>query len=163
MILCAGNGEPLLDSNDRPTEARAFFRPDEINVLDNWHTTGLRGSGSNSFTADNVTLDSYRIATVEALRSSPLSQLPIYRFPRFGYLALPIGAIAPRNGSRTRSMKLWASQSPKPQLVRLERSLLAPHSNETLPQRTPHSAPLELPSTVTFQQPGQRHSKAKVP
>ena len=94
VILCAENGEPLLDSNDRPTEARAFFRPDEINVLDNWHTTGLRGSGSNSFTADNVTLDSYRIATVEALRSSPLSQLPIYRFPRFGYLALPIGAIA---------------------------------------------------------------------
>ena len=41
VILCAEN-EPLLDSNDRPTEARAFFRPDEINVLDNWYTTGLR-------------------------------------------------------------------------------------------------------------------------
>ena len=94
VILCAENGEPLLDANDRPTEARAFFRPDEITILDNWHTTGLRGSGSNSYTAENVTLDTYRIATVEALRSSPLSQLPIYRFPRFGYLALPIGAIA---------------------------------------------------------------------
>ena len=94
VILHSPNGEPLLDSHDRPAEARAFFRPDEIDILDNWHTSGLRGSGSSSYTAEDLELDDYRIATVEALRSSASARLPIYRFPRFGYLALPIGAIA---------------------------------------------------------------------
>ena len=94
VILCDVDGMPIPDRHDRPTEARAFFRPGEINILDNWNTSGLRGSGSNAYTAQDVELDDYRVATVDALRASPLSGLPIYRFPRFGYLALPIGAIA---------------------------------------------------------------------
>jgi alkylation response protein AidB-like acyl-CoA dehydrogenase len=94
VILCDETGEPIRDSNDRPTEARAFFRPNEIEILDNWHTSGLRGSGSSSYTTHALELADYRVATVEALRSSPFAKLPIYRFPRFGFLALPIGAIA---------------------------------------------------------------------
>ncbi|MCH2626143.1 MAG: acyl-CoA dehydrogenase family protein [Acidimicrobiales bacterium] len=94
VVLCNQDGEPIPDRHQRPTEARAFFRPEEITILDNWHTSGLRGSGSNSYVVQDLDLSDYRIATVEALRGSPLADLPVYRFPRFGYLALPIGAIA---------------------------------------------------------------------
>ena len=94
VILCDENNSPVLDKNQRPTEARAFFKPEEIVISDDWHTSGLRGSGSNSYTTSNLEIPNYRIATVEALRNSPLANSPIYRFPRFGYLALPIGSIA---------------------------------------------------------------------
>lgn len=94
VILCDKDGSPILDDHQRPTEARAFFKPDDIEIHDDWHTSGLRGSGSNSYTANDVGLPDYRVATVDALRSSSFADSPIYRFPRFGYLALPIGAIA---------------------------------------------------------------------
>jgi len=94
VILCDEAGDPIRDAKDRPTEARVFFHPNEIEILDNWHTSGLRGSGSSSYTAHALKLPDYRVATVEALRASPFAKMPIYRFPRFGYLALPIGAIA---------------------------------------------------------------------
>ncbi len=94
VTLCDSDGSPILDKHQRPTEARAFFRPEEIEMHDDWHTSGLRGSGSNSYTAHNLEIPDYRVATVEALRASALADSPIYRFPRFGYLALPIGSIA---------------------------------------------------------------------
>ena len=94
VIMCDADGNPIPDRHDRPTEARAFFKPAEIDILDNWHTSGLRGTGSSSYIASNLELQEYRIATVESLRASPLADLPIYRFPRFGYLALSIGAIS---------------------------------------------------------------------
>ncbi|WP_423917251.1 acyl-CoA dehydrogenase family protein [Candidatus Poriferisodalis sp.] len=84
------------DSGDSglPALGRAFFRPDEILIHDDWHTSGLRGSGSSTFECHDVWLPTPRIANGADILRSPYAAEPLYRFPLFGLLALPIGAIA---------------------------------------------------------------------
>jgi alkylation response protein AidB-like acyl-CoA dehydrogenase len=71
---------------------RVFFKPEEIEILDNWHVSGLRGSGSSDYRAEDVWVASERMAG--AVEQGDFADLPIYNFPRFGLLAIPIGAIA---------------------------------------------------------------------
>ena len=78
----------------QPRLGRAFFRPDEIDLHDDWFTSGLRGSGSSSFEAHDVWLPAQRVAVERAILTSPYAAEPLYRMPLFGLLALPIGAIA---------------------------------------------------------------------
>ena len=78
----------------KPADGRAFFRPEEIVIHDDWHTSGLRGSGSSTFEAHDVWLPANRIAKSSAILRSLHAAEPLYRFPLFGLLALPIGAIA---------------------------------------------------------------------
>ena len=70
---------------------RAFFLPTEIQILDNWHVSGLRGSGSSDYVADNVWVPSERLST--SIEYTDYATRPIYRFPRFALLGVPIGAI----------------------------------------------------------------------
>ncbi|MFT4631168.1 MAG: alkylation response protein AidB-like acyl-CoA dehydrogenase [Candidatus Azotimanducaceae bacterium] len=81
-------GNPV--SRDAPL-SRAFFQPNDIQIQDNWHVSGLRGSGSSDYIATDVWLPAERLAT--NIDHSIHAQLPIYRFPRFALLGIPIGAI----------------------------------------------------------------------
>ncbi len=78
----------------QPALGRAFFRPDDIELHDDWYTSGLRGSGSSTFEARNVWLPASRIAYERSILKSSYAAEPLYRMPLFGLLALPIGAIA---------------------------------------------------------------------
>jgi alkylation response protein AidB-like acyl-CoA dehydrogenase len=93
VLITDQNGERTRDREGNFVEARAFFQPSEIKFLDNWHVSGLRGSGSTSYTAENVFLPSKRVALVEDLSLSEFASEHIYRYPRFGFLAIPIGAV----------------------------------------------------------------------
>jgi len=90
------SGGVQIDSGDGPQPAlgRAFFRPDDIELHDDWYTSGLRGSGSSTFEAHDVWLPASRIAYERTILKSPYAAEPLYRMPLFGLLALPIGAIA---------------------------------------------------------------------
>lgn len=90
------SGGVQIDSGDGPQPAlgRAFFRPDDIELHDDWYTSGLRGSGSSTFEAHDVWLPASRIAYERTILKSPYAVEPLYRMPLFGLLALPIGAIA---------------------------------------------------------------------
>ena len=88
------DGATNATSAAKPAEGRAFFRPTEIVIHDDWHTSGLRGSGSSTLEADDVWLPARRIAKSSAILRSPHAAETLYRFPLFGLLALPIGAIA---------------------------------------------------------------------
>ncbi|MFT7647920.1 MAG: alkylation response protein AidB-like acyl-CoA dehydrogenase [Candidatus Poriferisodalaceae bacterium] len=92
VIVVDDEGDPVLDSNGQPLEARAFFRPEELDIDDDWHTSGLRGSGSCSYHARGVCLQKRRVTG--SLDDSPYAAEPIYRFPRFGLLSIPIAGIA---------------------------------------------------------------------
>ncbi|MAD07058.1 MAG: acyl-CoA dehydrogenase [Gammaproteobacteria bacterium] len=70
---------------------RAFFRPEEIDIQDNWHVSGLRGSGSSDYIAEDVWVPAERMAG--DVEDSVHAQLPIYQFPKFALLGIPIGAI----------------------------------------------------------------------
>lgn len=90
------SGGVQIDNGDGPQPAlgRAFFRPDDIDLHDDWYTSGLRGSGSSTFEAHDVWLPASRIAYERAILKSPHAARPLYRMPLFGLLALLIGAIA---------------------------------------------------------------------
>jgi alkylation response protein AidB-like acyl-CoA dehydrogenase len=75
-----------------------FGRPDvvampkaELQVLDTWHTAGLRGTGSHDTTADEVFVPHHRVLSV---LDGPLHDGALYRFPIFGFFALSIAAAA---------------------------------------------------------------------
>ncbi len=67
------------------------MRVDELEVLDTWHTSGLRGTGSHDAVADDVFVPRHRSLW---LLDPPSSEAALYRFPIFAYFALSIAAAA---------------------------------------------------------------------
>lgn len=64
----------------------------ELEVLDTWHTNGLRGTGSHDCVATDVFVPDHRVFSIVA---GPLPQATaLQRFPLFGYFALSIAAAA---------------------------------------------------------------------
>jgi alkylation response protein AidB-like acyl-CoA dehydrogenase len=64
----------------------------ELNVLDTWRTSGLRGTGSHDSVASEVFVPEHRILSV--LDGPPAGAAPLYRFPLFGFFALSIAVAA---------------------------------------------------------------------
>ncbi|WP_394618455.1 acyl-CoA dehydrogenase family protein [Lentzea sp. JNUCC 0626] len=67
----------------------------ELEVLDTWHTTGLRGTGSHDCVAGEVFVPERRVLSV---LDGPLGGGALYRFPVFGFFALSVAAAALGNG-----------------------------------------------------------------
>jgi alkylation response protein AidB-like acyl-CoA dehydrogenase len=90
-VVYAGDQE-LRDSEGVPVSLQCFFRPEEIEILDTWHTTGLRGSGSNDFAAQDVFVPEERTFSLQKpaiRRSEPLYALPMAILLKFA--TVPIG------------------------------------------------------------------------
>lgn len=85
-----------VDANGSPVEgsivSRVFLHPDEIELHDTWHVSGLRGTGSSDFSATDVWVPAER--AVINTSSTVFRDEPVFRFPPFGVLGPPIGAIA---------------------------------------------------------------------
>jgi indole-3-acetate monooxygenase len=71
---------------------------DELEILDTWHTLGLRGTGSHDAVADELFVPAARVSS---LFDGPVVDSPLYRFPVFAYFALSIGAAALGNARGT--------------------------------------------------------------
>lgn len=63
----------------------------DLEIVDTWHTLGLRGTGSHDAVADEVFVPGGRVFS---LFDGPALDRPLYRFPIFGYFALSIAAAA---------------------------------------------------------------------
>jgi alkylation response protein AidB-like acyl-CoA dehydrogenase len=82
--LVDGDGNPVLDARDRQQQLMCLLPADAGEILDTWHTTGLRGSGSNDFAVADAFVPAERVADF------PPRQIrrpgPLYAFPMlFGY------------------------------------------------------------------------------
>ncbi|MBL6688171.1 MAG: acyl-CoA dehydrogenase family protein [Pseudomonadales bacterium] len=77
--------------NRSPALTRVFFKPEEIQIQDNWHVSGMKGSGSSDYIAENVWVPAHRLAG--NVEETPNASKPIYQFPKFALLGIPIGAI----------------------------------------------------------------------
>jgi len=64
----------------------------ELEILDSWHTSGLRGTGSHDAVADDLFVPDHRVLSL--LDTHPRIEAPLYRFPVFGFFALSIAAAA---------------------------------------------------------------------
>ncbi len=67
---------------------------EELEVLDTWHTLGLRGTGSHDAVAAELFVPARRAFS---LFEGPRVDRPLYRFPVFGYFALSVAAAAMGN------------------------------------------------------------------
>lgn len=68
------------------------FAPDQIEIEDTWHVSGLRGTGSHHFRADDVRVAAAR--TFVTLAEEPCLDEPIVRIPPPALFALEIAAVA---------------------------------------------------------------------
>lgn len=73
-----------------PRHCSFLLSREEIDLLDTWHVSGLKGTGSTDFEVKDLFLPEDRLIRTEARRSDQ----PIFRFPYFGFLALGIAAVA---------------------------------------------------------------------
>jgi alkylation response protein AidB-like acyl-CoA dehydrogenase len=81
---CLLDGQPAVVA--LPTE--------ELQILDTWHTLGLRGTGSHDAVADEVLVPDSRVISIF---DGPVIDRPLYRFPPFGFFAACITAAAMGN------------------------------------------------------------------
>jgi indole-3-acetate monooxygenase len=85
----------LADSHaggDRPIMRVTALPTAELEILDNWHTSGLRGTGSHDAVADDLFVPDHHILSL--MGADPRVDAPLYRFPIFGFFALSIAAAA---------------------------------------------------------------------
>jgi alkylation response protein AidB-like acyl-CoA dehydrogenase len=64
----------------------------ELEILDTWHTSGLRGTGSHDAVADDLFVPEDHVLSL--MGAGPRVREPLYRFPIFGFFALSIAAAA---------------------------------------------------------------------
>jgi alkylation response protein AidB-like acyl-CoA dehydrogenase len=74
-----------------PKPSSVAMLRDELEVLDTWHTLGLRATGSHDTVADELFVPATRTLSV---LDGPLIDRPLYHFPAFGYFAASIAAAA---------------------------------------------------------------------
>jgi alkylation response protein AidB-like acyl-CoA dehydrogenase len=63
-----------------------------VNILDTWHVTGLRGTGSHDFTVDNLLVTDERALPLNI--TEPFERGPLYAFPMLASFAVAKGAVA---------------------------------------------------------------------
>jgi alkylation response protein AidB-like acyl-CoA dehydrogenase len=64
----------------------------ELEILDTWHTSGLRGTGSHDALARDLFVPDHHVLSL--MGAGPRVDTPLYRFPVFGFFALSIAAAA---------------------------------------------------------------------
>lgn len=85
------DGRPLKDENGIPDQRSFLLNVSDVDLLDTWHVSGLKGTGSTDFRVENVFVPNRRTFT---LSSEGPDNRAVSRFPAFGFLAIGITAVA---------------------------------------------------------------------
>ncbi|MFC3711681.1 acyl-CoA dehydrogenase family protein [Sphingoaurantiacus capsulatus] len=67
----------------------------DVELIDTWHSAGLKGTGSGDFAVEELRVP--RARSVSLIVDAPVEKGPLYAFPAFGLLALGIAAVAAGN------------------------------------------------------------------
>ena len=86
------NGAPRLLPNGAPDAPLMLFPAADVEVIDTWTVSGLRGTGSHDIGVRDILVPADR--AVSLVRDRPRERGPLYAFPVFGLLALGIAAVA---------------------------------------------------------------------
>jgi alkylation response protein AidB-like acyl-CoA dehydrogenase len=84
-------GEPMKTDAGNARRHMLLFPARDVEILDTWHVSGLRGTGSTDFRVQGVFVPDERVLGYP-VREAPAR--PLVRFPHFTLLALGIGAVA---------------------------------------------------------------------
>ena len=83
--------EPVVDDTGRPRTQMFAMPANDLTLHDNWDPSGLAGSGSSDFEADNVVVP---LGNGADITTPPTLTNPLYAFPVFGLLAVGIASVA---------------------------------------------------------------------
>jgi alkylation response protein AidB-like acyl-CoA dehydrogenase len=91
----------LKDGEKTKGAAVVFFTPEEIELLDNWHVLGLKGTNSVDYIAENCRIpnDRWTVFPVEEARHNS----PLYQFSFLGALSVSVASVSV--GFATRAVK----------------------------------------------------------
>jgi alkylation response protein AidB-like acyl-CoA dehydrogenase len=89
MVFEEGTRKMLAEG--RPDIRLALFPASEVEVIDTWNVSGLRGTGSHDMQVHEIRVPAER--TTSLLTDKPLERGPLYAFPLFGLLALAIAGV----------------------------------------------------------------------
>ncbi len=89
------DGAVRLLANGQPDHRMMIFPRDEVELIDSWHSAGLKGTGSGDFAVKDVMVP--RDRSVSLIVDTPVETGPLYAFPAFGLLALGIAGVASGN------------------------------------------------------------------
>jgi indole-3-acetate monooxygenase len=81
--------------NGAPDHRMMFMPAADVELIDTWDASGLRGTGSGDMAVRDVRVPSGR--TVSFMTDAPRDSGRLYAFPAFGLLALGIAAVASGN------------------------------------------------------------------
>jgi indole-3-acetate monooxygenase len=90
-VLFAGCMQSAEGSGERRLPIVVGIPREELEVLDTWHTLGLRGTGSHDAVASELFVPGRHVFS---LFDGPQIDRPLYRFPVFGYFAASVAAAA---------------------------------------------------------------------
>jgi alkylation response protein AidB-like acyl-CoA dehydrogenase len=100
------DGSPCRDGNGVPETRQCLVHQSEFEILDTWHTTGLRGTGSNDVYVDNVFIEAGRTFSFQD-PSVVKRPGPLYAFP----LMLTAKATAPALGIARRAVDFLIAEA----------------------------------------------------
>lgn len=90
-LVMDGDKPRLLESGD-PELHLMIFAADQVEILDTWNPSGLRGTGSHDFQVHDAFVPEGRETILGV--TPPRISTPLYRFPFFGLMAVSVCAVA---------------------------------------------------------------------
>src|SRR4029077_10386012 len=89
------DGKPRLNADGTPAEITAVFPRDNATIHDVWHVIGLKGTGSDSYTLNNVFVPKVRTVTAFARNAAEKREGgPLYKFTTFQLFGASFSSIA---------------------------------------------------------------------
>lgn len=89
------DGALRLLPNGQPDHRMMMFPRDAVELIDSWHSAGLKGTGSGDFAVKDVLVP--RDRSVSLIVDTPVETGALYAFPAFGLLALGVAGVASGN------------------------------------------------------------------
>ena len=89
VVEDGGNVRKL--SSGRPDVRLVLFAAEDVECVDTWNVSGLRGTGSHDMAVDELVVPAGRSASLFVDR--PREDGPLYAFPIFGLLSLAIASV----------------------------------------------------------------------
>ncbi len=74
------DGKPVVDATGAPELVLAAVPRESFRIIDTWHSSGLRGTGSNDIEIDETVVPAHRTFSIanESLQTGPTDRLPIF-------------------------------------------------------------------------------------
>lgn len=85
-------GGALVPGENGPSARMMWFERDQVELIDTWHTMGMRGTGSGDMAVSDALVPCDR--SVSLTDDKARIERPLYTFPAFGMLAMAIAGVA---------------------------------------------------------------------